>query len=210
MTTALLLLGGCSEDSTGPSSNGVIMPLAVGNEWVYKVSFYNSDGTVNNTFFDTLRIYDKLYDGQDTIYAFTNNDRYNSNDVGANRADGYYTLSPGPLKIQAKYPTYSGEVFRIDTLRGSTLDPGTIVMTYSCELTNTTIGIPAGSYMCTKYRIHSVGTYQEDSTKPIENFENLSECWYAPGIGEVKNLFYSWDDSLLLAYKRELVSYHLK
>jgi hypothetical protein len=207
LIAAMLLLGGCSEDSTGPSSNGVIMPLAVGNEWVYKVTQYGGNSSIDTTYFDTLRIRQSAFYNGDSVYSF------NSSAAGTNRPDGYYKTFGSTFKILAKYPSFSGEVYLIDTLLGvmwdTTDELDTFFITYSCELTNTYTTVPAGSFLSNKYLSHTTGTYRESPGEPRVKFENLIESWYAPNIGEIKTMDYVWSDSLVLSTKRELVSYHL-
>lgn len=204
----VFLAVGCSEDSTGPSSNVVIMPLAVGNEWVQRVTMYYLDGSIDTTYLDTIRIRDKVFDGSDTIYLF------NSNLAGANRKNGYYIALSDSLQIIAKYPVFAGEVFRRDTsidvpVWDTTSIRDTIISKFLCKETNTFVNVAAGSFYCYKYQIHTSGTFRADAGASPEYIENLIEYYYAPGIGEVKSYSYGWKDSLVLMNKRELVSYHL-
>lgn len=207
LLTAVLLLGGCSDDPSSPSTASVIMPLAVGNQWIERVTIYNGGNSVDTIYYDTLLIRDVSFYQGDSVYHF------DGPLAGANRADGYYISLGNMLQILAKYPAFSGEVFRIDTSISISCDtsavPDTTISKFMCEQVNTVVNVSAGSFTCNKYNVRSTGTYQTGPTEPREKFEDLIEYWYAPGIGQVKSINYVWSGSLVLFAKRELVSYHL-
>lgn len=194
---------GCSEDTNGPSSNGVIMPLAVGNEWVYKVTRYNIGGMVDTVYIDTLSIIGtKLHNGR-TVYVF------NTDVLGENRDNGYWNGLPffDTLSLLAKYPCTIGETFRRDTLYTVDYDSighksyDTTTIDFSCKETSLPVSVSAGSFISYFYQI--------STNSLVHPYKNRIDLLYSPNIGEVLSYNYAWNDTLYLYYKRELMSYHL-
>lgn len=207
---------GCSEGATGPSTSSVIMPLAVGNEWIYKTTSYHYNPTRIDTYFDTVKIVRSYVAKGDTVFEFSGTNQYSlyAYQAGTNRNDGYYTEASKGMKIFVKYPVLEGDVFRRDTSysipTGGTINTKEYTYTkYMCKQASTFATVPAGIFLCNIYQYYTSGTYRWNIGDPSTYVKDMTESWYSPGLGEVMNLRYWGSDSLVLYLKRELISYHL-
>ena len=202
---ATVFLASCDSATTGPSTQqGAIMPLAVGNTWVYKVSILNNDGSTGSSYFDTVKIINSMIYNGDSIFAFNHGTAGKLNDEGYSIA----IFGSDNFQLFAKYPTATGEIFRRDTLTFEDMDSlgniifDTSLITFFCKENPSSISVPAGSY--------SAVQYQYDVTSLHADFQDREVYYYAPGIGEVYSYSYSWSNGLVPFYKRELVSVDLK
>src|SRR5688572_3217045 len=119
-----IFVAGC-DSTSGPSTTSVLVPLAIGNTWIYEVTGVDSTGVVYDTseyvrtLTDTMTIDGELYYRIDNWIAFA-----------TNRPDGHWILiADPPARRYAKYPAFVGEVTRRDTLRGSEIDPDPLKIT---------------------------------------------------------------------------------
>ncbi|HEY6171646.1 MAG TPA: hypothetical protein VIX80_05245 [Candidatus Kapabacteria bacterium] len=194
-------LSGCSEDTT--LTTNIVVPLAIGNEWVYKTIDYHSMHRESDTlYFDTVKIVRSAFIHGDTIY-------YTRRNVGfANRADGYWgtRVNRDLLQIVFKHPCIKGEIFRVDTFPIIHFDSlgkeitFNVLIKSSCDSTFVPITVPAGSFRTIKYEVNF--------ESPVMVFSQKSIYYVCPGVGIVLSYFYMWDKSFYLARKEELASYH--
>lgn len=157
-----LIVYGCSS-TTGPADPaGVILPLKVGNMWIFNATEYAAD-TVRRKLIDTLDVRSDTVIGGETRYLFNSQNGY------LNRSDGAYAwgLSQGGEPIlQFKYPTRAGDsVYYGDA-------------TYSIMIrvvsTSELVTVPAGHFVCHHYFLTaSFGQYDV-------------HYFIAPNIGYVK------------------------
>lgn len=145
----LLELKEFSFPNARPSNANEILPLAVGNRWVYDVTVSDSLGEIQFQFVDSNAVdRDTLINGERWYIIMRGNTNLG---LGANRMDGYWarnlppwdslTISDvGPAYLAAKFPAALGETFlNIDNLITKVLS------------TDTTVEVPAGSFSCYKY-----------------------------------------------------------
>jgi hypothetical protein len=174
---ALLLVAvapGCGLISPD-GSDDVIMPLTVGNQWVGRYHLYDSTGTVDSTWHDTLTIERAVRDGSETLFTGSNGETY------VNRADGLWYGDSACNLQRAKYPAAAGATFSEESvlvlLPGSTapVEQKTAMLVVR---TDTTITVPAGTYRCYHYR--PVIIAPSNARFVIER-----DYYYAPNIGPV-------------------------
>jgi hypothetical protein len=138
-----------SGDTVGSSSE--ILPLAVGNSWIYAITAFDSLGNVLGNGIDTSIVSRDTTIDNETWYILYN--RGAPVNLGINRSDGYWsravTLSPNTTNIatlgdpylSAKFPTATGQVFVNET------GYSTVVLD-----TDTTVTVPAGTFRCYEYK----------------------------------------------------------
>ncbi len=145
--TAVVFCVGCGDDEpTAPAPaavDDVIMPLAVGNKWVYDVKQYNIGGMLEDEWTDSLVIEDSGAVAGDMWYVDNGDSQY------ANRTDGLWfrAASGGVVSLLFKYPVSVNDVWQ-----GSG---------YAMKLESKTAAtsVPLGSYTCYRYlREYPAGT----------------------------------------------------
>ena len=188
------LLAGCSEDSTEPSDHGVLVPMKVGNIWIYQTTDYDENGDISYVSLDTFSITKKYTVDSDDVYLrraiYHIGDEYIDEVFGyySNKSDGFHfhgfifdDQPPGKQSLLInKYPTEEGDKF-------NTMDYEFLV-----EKTDENIKIPAGEFSCYKY------------IKLVDGNTGIEYC--KPGLGLVKAENYSEGE---LSKKMELISYQL-
>jgi hypothetical protein len=172
----ILTLLGCSSKkeseepsidiSPGQRVGNIIMPLEIGNMWVYNI--YGLD-TASNQLREIL--VDTLAVVHDTII---NRERWfyigglqRTKGWVSNRKDGFWFALPGGLPfLFAKYPAQPGDTF--SSLIGSTMTHTTL------EGTGEEVKSPAGTYYCYKY------------VQKVVPSDIITNYYFAPGVGMVK------------------------
>lgn len=208
---ALLLLtiaaGGCnSSEPVGSSADSVIWPLAVGNRWIGRWSYYNPSGGIDSTRLDTLSITGTatLSDG---AWYYTNPVFHvrNTSEGCWRRFDDY-----GP-HLMLKYPGAVGDTFNRETYV-ETFETGQIGDTFYFQTTITSIdkrvSVPRGTFTCYEYTVDRVGT---DPTNDSLILDVPTVMLYAPDVGRVKEIYYQLDiGKTTLSRTWELVDYTLR
>ena len=174
-TIALLILS-CSKDPASPfASNSIIMPLAIGNQWVYHVTQYQHYTKTQIDRIDTSVVYRSTLEGTDSTYWISNLElAIWWSPSFLNRADGLYIIDhsgpktvggSGPPLVEhfVKYPTFPGDSirFRYMTIRTSSV--------------GAKVASDAGEYACVGY-----DAWQNDTV-------HLGTFWVAPNIGIVRS-----------------------
>ncbi len=185
----LLLANGCKDSSSDPSSadNGVIIPLALNNKWIYKVETFDSSGSIKQSPFDSITINitgDTVINGESWYQIDGSHSRY-----FRNKLDGYYSYYQYPI-LEYKYPAKDGDSIMIT----NTLKRKVLSVNKSIIVNNKTF---------TTYLY--LDTYPQDVTDAF---------WYtyiAPNIGQVRFETYRMDSNMkyYLSSRIDLVSYKL-
>jgi hypothetical protein len=176
-----------SDDITGISSNEKIIPLAVGNKWLYTT--YNvSTGAEQATL--TIEIFGKINDStywrRHTVDYFDKSYYYMTEGVVALEKDGYHE---GNLanNLLFKYPTKKGDTYIY----------GTVFKIKVADL-KASVTVPAGTFKCVRYDF-----YLFDAAN---NSYRLDDCvWIAPNVGEIARA--KTEDA---SFFRELQTYKLQ
>ncbi len=172
-----------SSTDTGTQNQTVIMPLAIGNTWIYLDNGYDSNGHlfVPSTY-DTLLISDTITYGKDILYKPQNRLIYYTN-----KANGLwvrYDLAPSEEIFFAKYPAKDGDIFRRDSLivtKESSPDPlGLTIGNFIVSSTTESVTVPAGTFVCYKYNADYYDTTSHQLVDRVNSF-------YAPNVGRIKS-----------------------
>ena len=186
---AMMAIAGCGESSPSgndnPNNADRLVPLAVGNQWIYETTTTDSTGK-SSTKSDTTRITrDTTIQGEK--WFFFNNDVAPT----VSRTDGVYSWDPktNTARIFVRYPGTVGSSYE----RGS--------QRYTISSINTTVSVPAGDFACYQVTV-------TDQNAP----RLLGTISIAPGIGTIKieALDKRTDGSVKGSIRMELKSYTLK
>ena len=174
-----LFVASCSDESssTEPSGNEPstdIMPLEVGNEWVYKNLSYDELGSVSGESLDTLKLIQELTVA-DYKYYKTQYGEESFNFIGL-KDDGLYRLNEAGEEIYmvAKYPCVVGDVYeQLDEYASKT---------FTVLAVDELVETPAGSFKTIKYH----GVWKDENTGDIFN----DIYYYSVKAGMIKNEYY--------------------
>lgn len=173
----MLILTACQDDSTSPSKSKEIMPLALGNFWVYQQLYYDSNGNLTDSEIDTLLVKRQFtYNGK-VYFSFDEYDEEHQDEGLRNADGGLYQLNYDydnetfSEDLMFKYPAKTGDVFMINEEEVKVIS------------TNATISVPKGSFSCYHYKIESEYIDEDDPSYSRKIIENL---YMAPGVGMVK------------------------
>jgi hypothetical protein len=171
----------CSKDEDSGITQGEptvkIMPLAMNNQWDFKVVRVDSLGDTLQSLAQSMIIIGDTSVSGTTWYQYQMGFSQSTGPfpMMANKNDGLWAAGPdaGDLPYMlAKYPASVGEIWT--NASGSD--------TFSVEAVDLNITVPAGTYDCMKYVIHRP---TGDST----------HSYFAPGVGLVKQTFFANDRS---------------
>jgi hypothetical protein len=196
-----VLVAGC-DSSSGPSTISVLVPLAIGNTWVYVETDFDSTGALVKTSEYIREITDTTIIEGELYY------RFNTSAFATNRHDGYWVTSGfSPAWRYVKYPALVGEITDRDTLRTAIIGPDPNERVFSETIlisTVTSVSVPAGTFIAYQYESIYV---LESNDKPI-----IKDVLYmTPGVGEIKSEHYNYleDGTAWLTDRSELKSYTL-
>lgn len=147
--SCLLGVLSCRSSTDSNATQDVIMPLAIGNTWIY----HTGRGTdiIKIPTDDTIRLVSKFSYAGNTTFV---------NQYGAyytNRSDGLWITYPAFSYeiLSANYPANQGNIFRRDTLiltDESSPDPiGIAISNVFVDSIGEIVTVPAGTYPCYKY-----------------------------------------------------------
>ncbi len=190
------LLVGCSdvkEIVIAPEKPQEIIPLAVGNYWVYEVSHYHNPDSLIRLHTERWSVESVVYRNEATWYRIlieSDEDRwryFRNNEFGLIEL----RLSPESADLLYKYPVDSSEQWEIgwDYILGA--------------LSTEDVEVDAGIFTsCVHY-------LQSDNI--VIDWQNYLESWIKPDIGIVRSKRYTNNPYMMDAYvKHELVEYHVE
>lgn len=181
----------CKENtatSIDTAENSQIIPLEIGNQWIYKNVYYDSAGTPTLNVLDTVTIIKDTTISGEKWFRLQGSVGY-SYDV-IHRADGYYYYGGGAI-LQYKYPANLNE--RYQTYIATPTD--TMVVASFNSITT----VQAGTYTCYQYNrfVPSRATVRQTT-------------WIEAGKGIIKEELYGGTTTVFLSSRAELVSRNLK
>ncbi|MBI5326014.1 MAG: hypothetical protein HZB41_12210 [Ignavibacteriae bacterium] len=196
-------------------TKSVIMPLHIGNRWIYQVSDFNSKGDLINSGYDTIYVVKDTLIGYERWFNVKwinyNNLRIITNtDIGLSDK---YSICGGYSNNEVFYPAYYSSylICKYENFRYLVPPPYndtigdfvTVSAYYWCDIeSNKIINVNAGSYNCYQYTL-----WTEIICKYF-NFANTIICryYYTPDIGLIRFELYNYD-SMYKVY--DLISYKL-
>ncbi len=180
----LLLIAGCSTSPTAQNAGSVIVPLAVGNEWIGRTTRYNFSGGINTSLPEPWMVITSMQ----TI----NGEEWFFNENGAsyiNRPDGCWThlMATDSFRL-ARYPGQVGDTSSllafIETFENGMLGD-TFDILSSIAATDTSVTVPAGTYSCYHYQSKAY------AYRPGVAMRIFSDEFYAPNVGPVRSVTYT-------------------
>jgi hypothetical protein len=188
----------------------VIMPLALGNTWVYELTRFADDGSVGSVELDTTRIV-KVTDYTGEVRYYT----YFENDMGSyytNKSDGLWSGSFSSAgsrsQLSVPYPAEIGDFTDLDTMIQYIWDStmrdrlyDTVITRITLKEKNVGVEVKAGTYACYHYEMQMKRGY---SGLVVFN----SDYYYAPNVGRILLETYAADlyKQLQLNSRYELLS----
>ena len=198
--TSILGFNSCKkgDSPTGPTESTFLMPLKVGNKWMYQMKTIDSLKN-EKTKMDSIYIWgDTLLNG-DTWYFILHSDPW------LNRDDGLYSMgmdsSGKPIPILSiKYPVNIGDKW--------TTGPEEEKMNFTLLSKGESVTVTAGTFSCYNYQTESV--YKDPNGS--YSYYTKSFYWICPGKGIIKvEQWYRHNNGVLfLEHSEELLSYILK
>lgn len=152
-----------------------IMPLAVGNQWVYHTVRSDTMGNVTRNTYDTVRVTGTEVIAEETWFIVNGEGNYNY----INRSDGLWkACSKNVLYI--KFPVRLGEYYTTGTSMDYCSPPG-----FSVVSTDTVITVPAGTFRCITYLWGDYGGYYNHVYHYAPNVGLIRYDGYARGTTHV-------------------------
>lgn len=166
--------------------DSVIVPLAIGNQWLSHVTQYNSSGGIIDEFEASTIVTGDTVINDSTWYLVDDN-AAGLGGILTNMDDGAWTYFPDSTPAAAlvlRYPASAGQSYPYYSV------------TVNIDATNASVTVPAGTFSCYYYRLSApiIGT--------------VGKIWAAPNIGVIKAEQYDLDFiTVYLAARVELLSY---
>jgi hypothetical protein len=206
---------GCKNFSTDSISEiQQIMPLAVGNEWIYGDKNFDSIGHITFLYNDTLKIRSVVNDhGQILYYDQLGFFGSHAFILKANGLWSFVTgeLSPNLELFEIPYPIKKDTLIVLDTtLKQGIVDSNgnytsdEVIETIILKNENVLINVPAGSFFCYQYQI-------DQTVISTKNVVGRHDVYYALNLGKVYEEYFYSNPLIPLrrSYIRSLKSYHL-
>ncbi|MBC8044727.1 MAG: hypothetical protein IAF08_14920 [Rhizobacter sp.] len=186
------LVSSCKENtgtSVDTASSSQIIPLEIGNQWIYKNVYYDSLGAITFDALDTVTIIKDTTISGEKWFRLQGSVGYSFDVI--HRADGYYYYGDGGAILQYKYPANLNE--RYQTYVATPTD--TMVVASFNSVTT----VQAGTYTCYQYNrfVPSRPTVRQTT-------------WIEAGKGIIKEEAYGGTTTVFLSSRAELVGRNLK
>jgi hypothetical protein len=177
--------------TTIPINNGVpIMPLTIGNWWIYYTQTWDTTGKLTGEWYDTVMIVkDTLIDDNYWFIDYKGR-RY------SHQEEGLWRYQSGNLCLLAMYPTEVGEVCYNCPQYVYPLNPQLEVLATDWQVT-----VDLGTFSCYRYYM-STGIYE-----PIVYY-----YYFSPGTGlilEEQFMLHGWKNWPYRIRRRGLISYNI-
>lgn len=170
----------------------VIMPLAIGNYWIYKFGDVDSSGAWINSTFDTLTIIkDTIVDNERWFIRNETNpsNKFAFNMYLINRTSGLLMRNyiMGDSKHLITFPAQKGNISII-----STADTGrSVAFCVKVIDLDVPVNVPKGAFLCYKYAEGLGNNWDSTAFSPIIDVCN----YYAVGVGKAKSEYYAIDQT---------------
>lgn len=195
LALCVAVLTGCTEP-TSPETVDVIMPLAIGNEWVGKETTYGPNDSVLDWTYRTIEIVDTLtvngrlwYQSRIKSGASPQIEWYFNDEQGLHRSITDINETPSYPSLYLKYPAKVGDKTPIAGVQGFVPDSqgndslatevGTVITLTEADFE---LIAPIGRMVrCQLYVRHTA-----QWSRPHEYFRNSRWNYYCPNIGPVR------------------------
>lgn len=138
---AVFMIVGCSDDSVMPNDS-TVDPYVTGNYWIYRDTYFNSDGSVESIEEDSLAVFLSRTTNGETTIEFSNGFVFRRTALGILNNDG----------LLYKYPSVVDDTFFTRYALPLTTDTSFLgdMMRFN-EGVNVSVTVPAGTFQCYKY-----------------------------------------------------------
>jgi hypothetical protein len=182
---------GCSKKPVNPKAQDTIVPLAVGNLWVYRVTAATVTSDTQEVVRDTVVDEEKWYVMGGAGYDATHPACWTNRDNGLWVWYGFYADSSSRWLL-AKYPSEQGETYDVQPWKSE-------IQNAEVESTDAEVTTPAGRYSAYCYHIR-------------RGAPSFTRYYFSPGVGLVK--WEEWDTEIpeepSLTRMGELVTFQVK
>lgn len=200
----------CTDSSTQVLSTNVdLIPLEVGNWWIYRTTISDSNSNTISINYDTMKL-EKLEIFENKIY-------FNISNFPLIRADkwGYYANYKYKRFNQEisyfKYPANLNDEYFVDTniiYNVKLSNFGFALLYYKVTKLDTLILVPNGKFKCIVYEPFARYKNNDDSITDVYSF--LQTVYIKPGIGIVKFTYLNFDTlEKKQTVNKELIDYKL-
>jgi len=180
--TLVIAMAGAARGTAQTSAN-VIVPLSIGNYWIYEVTLNDTANTVVETRYDTVAVV------SDTMVNSVHWFCLNKGTWVRNTVEGYYykPLPQWSEQLVVPYPAVYADEFNIDTVHitrdSLNGEPDTLQVGYRVVSTNATITVPEGTYTCYDYK---PGIWQMSGLEIAASIPDRAQYWFAPQTGLIQ------------------------
>lgn len=209
--TIIFVLLSCDDKSSDPNGNNAdLIPLEVGNKWVYELNDFNdSSEALIDTLINEIKYKEDI--NNETFYYMSVDSDTPASFRYINRKQGLWVswnFSQDNEKQIVKYPIKLNDSVLFDYFirtheNGQVYD--TLRVYKKITGMNRAISVPAGKFNCIEITqiMYNTGGEQNTAFKIIE--------YYEPGIGKIKGLLFNLDSKgiIELAVMHELIEYKL-
>ncbi|MBM2816357.1 MAG: hypothetical protein HW421_3119 [Ignavibacteria bacterium] len=183
-----------------PLTGSVIMPLNIGNTWIYKVTEMDTVSGQTTNYFDTITITEVYTFSNEKWFGTNKNLLFANKPAGMMQREGKHFSYADSSFLYYKYPSKTGELYPLPSF----IENGdSFAISREVSSNNEIINTPAGSYDCYKFTDNLL------DTKNLFRYKPWRVLFLAPNIGLISTLNYKIGKFGLLEYykKTELVSY---
>ena len=214
ISSMILGLYSCEKESTSAiTQEGVLMPLAIGNTWIYKYTLLDSNNQVEFDGYDTLTVIkDSIINGN-TFFGCSNGRFYRNTSWGLEMYFDFYTgRSFNPSFNYYKFPTNPNEnwiLLSYDDDDVSTGNLDSVRLKFTTLDLNSSITVSKGTFNTIKYKHEIVGINNQPLIPSDESLVEPIEQYYSPNIGAIKSIYLIRPNDYKQRFIFELVDYKL-
>ncbi len=172
----------------------VIMPLALGNEWIGQINQYDSKGNLDSSWFDTLSVLRSKEAGGETwyyVHVYWGYGRDTNHLWFTNRSDGLYTCDSEHFTTAYRLAKYPARPHDVCVVFENTSDSTGLYSEYrgiGVDTTNIPVSTPAGQFQCYSY---SGFDFSQAGDVGSSIWEPSS--FYSPGVGLIQWGYFGLD-----------------
>lgn len=188
----VLIFAGCNSNTSGPTNVKELSFLKIGNKWVYSVTDFNSDGSIQRTRLDSMEIIGtKILNGEE-YFAYLPHGYHRIDEEGL----WWWVIGLSEKRHLVKYPAVEGEIWGHDT---EVIDYGSMhedkgYQNIGMYNSDTTISTEAGKFSCLVTVQH--GTLASDGNPYFDD-----SLFVDPQYGIIKTIYNKRDSATKKLYK---------
>jgi hypothetical protein len=207
----LIMINGCEKNTNqvAIAQTDVLMPLAVGNTWIYKHTLLDSNNQVEFDGYDTLKVLkDSIINGN-TFFGCSNGRFYRNTSWGL---EMYYSFYNTNIIQHLQFPTAvnnSWVNFSADYPDSTSGNNDSLRVKYTTHNIDTLINVPKGNFNCIRYKQSLDGKNGTPFTMFYEAILEPVDAYYTKNIGVVKIVYMIQPNNYRQKFIFELVDYTL-